>query len=335
MAHQIDMSNGRANIAYIGKTPWHALGDVMVEGASLDEWRRVAGMDWTAIEKPVYYETAEQQFKQFECKKALVRSDTLAPLSIVGEDYKVVQPATVIGFYADLVKENGLKMETAGCLFNGRRVWALASMDDSFTLHGRDRTCPYVMMSTSYDGSFATQAAFTTVRVVCNNTLELAGLLIEKQEGNRFRVPHSTEFNPAMAKGKLGLNRAAWEAYKKLANELSRRLVSRDEAMEYFTMVAGKGKLIERNADNGKAEKFPEAGRTVTKLIEAFTSGPGSDMPSARSTAWGLLQAASNYADYSAPAPDSTTRLIGATFKGGRNKKVEALRLVQDLMLAA
>jgi len=333
MAHELDMSNGRANMVYTGETPWHRLGCVINPNASLDEWRRAAGMEWEAVEQPVFV-NIDSTFVEVDKKKALVRSDTRDVLSIVSDRYKVVQPSEVIEFYAELVKENGLTMETAGCLHGGKRVWALARMDDSFTLHGRDRTDPFVMMSTSYDGTFATQAAFTSVRVVCNNTLELAGLMIEGNEDRRYRVPHYAEFNSVNARGKLGLSFAAWHAYKAVADELAHRIVSRDEALTFFHMVAGNAKQIVRNPDNGRVVSYPEPNRTVTKLIEAFTASPGANLPSAKGTAWGLLQAATYVTDFQMASHDQNSRLASATFGGGRNRKVEALRLVQELIAA-
>jgi phage/plasmid-like protein (TIGR03299 family) len=344
MAHQIDESLGRPAIAYVGDTPWHRLGQVMPQDADLDEWRIAAGMDWEALEQPVYTAPATGEadpdanpyagLVPVPGKKCLVRSDTNAPLSIVSARYKVLQPRDVIEFYRELVDQNGFAMETAGVIMGGRRVWALANIGDAFTLFGRDRVDGYVLMTTSYDGSFATQAMFTSVRVVCNNTLEAAGVMRNGESANSFRVPHCIEFNPEHAKGKLGLDRRAWENYEANVRELAHRLVSPTEAMEFFTRIAGLEKHIERNADNGQVVKFPEPTRTVKKLVESYQQAPGADLPGSRSTAWGLVNAVTHYVDHVMPAGNDDKRFISATWGTARNRKQHAWKLVQDLIAA-
>src|SRR3990167_6406017 len=123
MSHMIDMSNDRANIAFIGEKPWHGLGQELTPGADIAIWQREAGLAWVANKTPVRYENGE--LHAFAGKNVLFRSDTGAPLSIVSDDYHEVQPADIMGFFSRLAEIGGFNLETAGCLSGGKRIWAL------------------------------------------------------------------------------------------------------------------------------------------------------------------------------------------------------------------
>ncbi|GEQ77475.1 hypothetical protein CTTA_4480 [Comamonas testosteroni] len=119
------------------------------------------------------------------------RRDTQAPLSVVSSRYQVVQPREVLEFYRDLTEVAGYELETAGVLKAGRKFWALARTGKSAVLKGKDVVNGYLLLATSCDGTLATVAMPTTVRVVCNNTLTIA-----LRDGvGAVKVPHSTAFD--------------------------------------------------------------------------------------------------------------------------------------------
>lgn len=110
----------------------------------------------------------------FPEQKVLYRSDTKAPLSVVSNRYQVVQPREVLEFYRDLTEVSGYELETAGILKGGRKFWALAWTGQTTVLKGNDQVNGYLLLATSCDGTLATTATPTTVRVVCNNTLTIS-----------------------------------------------------------------------------------------------------------------------------------------------------------------
>lgn len=131
-------------------------------------------MDWTIEEAEVRFVTSGNRnlgsIHAFPEQKVLYRSDTKAPLSVVSARYQVVQPAQILEFYSDLTEVGGFELETAGVLKAGPKLWALAKTGQSATLKGRDTVNGYLLLATACDGSLATTAQFTSVRVVCNNT---------------------------------------------------------------------------------------------------------------------------------------------------------------------
>jgi phage/plasmid-like protein (TIGR03299 family) len=348
MAHALDFTTGRAAIAYAGQTPWHGYGVKLNPDASLDEWRIAAGLDWEVVKADMQY-TLKQQFHgtlplvpahklgshQVPSRKALLRSDTFDMLSVVSDRYVVAQPSKVFEFFRALLSQQGITMEVAGALKDGKRIWALGRIDDSFNLLGQDEVKPYVLMATSYDASMATQAMLTTVRVVCNNTMTYAGAYREDGRADRYSVPHNQEFDIEAAHGKLGLNESAWLEYKRQAEMMARFQVTPEQALEYFYTVSGQEADIVRNSDSGQVISFPEPNRVTKQFINAYRNGPGADKGTANGTAWGLLNAVTFYQDHVAPAANSGNRFDSATFGGGNVRKQHGLDLCIKMMEAA
>ena len=124
MAHQIEQ------MAYVGATPWHGLGNRLTQQQPLEVWQREAGMNWQILESLVHFKSDAVghlgTIHSFPEQKVLFRSDTKAPLSVVSNRYHTVQPREVLEFYRDLTEVSGFELETAGVLKEGRKFWALA-----------------------------------------------------------------------------------------------------------------------------------------------------------------------------------------------------------------
>ena len=318
MAHELDFSNGRANMAYSGDTPWHGLGQALTPDATLDTWTREAGFDWEVKKGAIAYEVRDEEgnpvrMETVPARWALYRSDTGKPLSVMSSNYHITQPRAVMEFFRDLCDVGGFRMETAGMLRNGSTYWALARADDSFDVGGGDVVLPYLLLATSCDGSLSNVAQFTTTRVVCNNTLSIA---VDNKSG-QIRVPHSTQFNPVRFKTDLGLVGGAWDSFKTNAVDLSKRKVSKAEAARYFLDV-----FYGAEAESIDVEAKRPMIDMVTKI---YLDGVGQRAKSATGTAWGLLNAVTRFADHERKAASRDTRLQSAWFGAGARLKRDAL----------
>lgn len=123
MAHLVEQ------MAYVGQTPWHGLGNKLSANQPLEVWQKQAGMDWDIKEAPVQFtdvvDDTQSRLITFPQSKVLYRSDPQAPLSVVSQRYQVVQPREILEFYRDLTEVSGFQLETAGVLKGGKKVWAL------------------------------------------------------------------------------------------------------------------------------------------------------------------------------------------------------------------
>ena len=138
--------------------------------AAVDELVQRAGLGWEAKTSPVLFED-DAGIQQAPGRKVIYRSDNRAPLAVVSDRFQVVQPRDVIEFYRDLTERHGFTLTKAGAVKGGKIIYAKAETGDIMRVHGNDVLKGYVLLSTSFDGSLATTARFSTLRLVCMNGL--------------------------------------------------------------------------------------------------------------------------------------------------------------------
>lgn len=148
--------------------PWHGLGTVVAECPDSQEAVKLAGLDWKVDQKDVYADN----WNRIPGYKANVRDSDQSVLGVVSDRYQVVQNEEAFAFTDELLGE-GVRYETAGSLQGGRRVFLLARLPQRFIIAG-DEITPYFVIMNSHDASCSIKAAMTPVRVVCQNTLNLA-----------------------------------------------------------------------------------------------------------------------------------------------------------------
>ncbi|MCC8046807.1 MAG: DUF945 domain-containing protein [Clostridiales bacterium] len=152
---------------YVREAPWHGLGTMVMQAPDSANALKMAGLDWQVLQEPIYTDG-----RYIEGYKANVRSNDRKVLGVVTDRYKVVQNDEAFAFTDELLGE-GVRYETAGSLQEGRKVWILARMPREYVMMG-EHISPYLVFSNSHDGSGAIRVAITPIRVVCNNTLNLA-----------------------------------------------------------------------------------------------------------------------------------------------------------------
>ena len=303
------------SMAYVGHKPWHGLGNQLARQQPIEVWKQQAGMDWQIEESEVRYVTGKRSvgtIQAFPENKVLYRSDTKKPLAVVSRRFQVVQPGEILEFYRDLTADNGFELETAGILREGRKFWALARTGQSTTLRGRDRVDGYLLLATACDGTLATTAQFTSVRVVCNNTLAVA---VGQGEG-AVRVPHRSQFDAGRAKGKLGLTVSTWGAFEERARALCERPMDDDEAEALLRRV------LTYAATNAASVVNEHAVAGVRALYNG--GGQGARLASSRGTAWGLLNGITEYVDHHRRARREEHRRGAAWFGEGARIKQRA-----------
>ena len=320
MAHEIAVTaDGRNAMAYVGDAPWHGLGQQLTEDAPLDVWAHEAGLDFFVNEAPVKYDMPNG-IGHFSTKKVLYRSDTGVPLAVVGDRYKVVQPIEVLEFFRNLTEKHSWKLETAGVLFNGSKYWALAKTGQEVRIAGQDLLKDYVLLATACDGTLRTTAKRTSVRVVCNNTLSYA----TGKEAGDIKVSHSSVFNAAAVQAEMGLT-SSWSEFADTSAALATRRVTNQEAVQYVIRLFG---------DVTKPVDQQPAIQTIAKVLQLFDGqGRGSELKATKGTAWGLVNAVTEYIDWY-KGKDQSRRLDNAWFLSGATLKEQAFNQAVELLAA-
>ncbi|MCO5399748.1 DUF932 domain-containing protein [Ralstonia soli] len=314
-------------MAYVGQQPWHGLGNKLAPKQSLEAWAEHAGMNWTIESSEVRFVSGVGNIgaiHAFPAQKVLYRSDTKAPLSVVSARYQVVQPAEILEFYRDLTEVGGFELETAGVLKSGKKLWALAKTGQTGMLKGKDKVDGYLLLATACDGSLATTAQFTSVRVVCNNTLQIA-----LGEGTGVvKVPHRSQFDAQAVKRQLGIAVSSWDAFMARTKALAERKVTDSAAEAFFRRV-----LTYSTTTGDDRDTLAVNERAIKAVGQLYGGrGKGAGLPSASGTAWGLLNSVTEYVDHHRRARSGDHRLDAAWFGAGAALKQkafeEALKLV-------
>jgi phage/plasmid-like protein (TIGR03299 family) len=291
----------------------------MTTGASIEEWQKQAGMDYKVQRSVIRYATERDlthpsQFRTVDDKHVLFRSDTGAPLGVVSDSYKVVQPTEVLEFFRDWAAQGGLTIESAGVLFGGKRYFATAKLSDAVSVDGgRDTVVPYALLSTSADGSLATECRWTTVRTVCNNTLTMA-----RKGAAAFKVSHRSVFVADDARNAVEAAHAEFGAFMTAARYLATVKVDQEWA-EHHTLQL----LMKTN------EEVTRASAGFNRIMGLFNGeGKGSNFETAHDTAWGWLNAVTEYADHHIRTRSDENRTASALWGPGDALKAKALGLV-------
>jgi phage/plasmid-like protein (TIGR03299 family) len=254
--------------------------------------------------------------EQFKGRKVLHRSDTGGALAVVSDGYNVVQPSDVMGFFAKLVELGGFQMETAGVLSYGRRVWALAKVNQGADIVEGDTVRPYVLLGTSYDGTMATVAKFTSIRVVCNNTITAA---LGRENAGTVRVLHSERFNPDAVRLELGIVGDNWERFLVQSRRLSGETMGQVEADQFVQALL-------QPYHNSRMELNQTRG--YKRIMELFNGAAiGADIPGVSGTRWAMLNAVTELVDHER-GRSNNTRIESAWFGTGAAIKNKALELL-------
>jgi phage/plasmid-like protein (TIGR03299 family) len=347
----IDQTTGKDAIAYVGKTPWHGLGQQLRPGAPIEVWTEEAGLDYVVERAPVMFHRAPTKLEMetdpssddekqvsFKGRDVLYRTDTGAPLWVASKSYNIVQPSEVMDFFAKLSDVGGFELETAGVLSEGKRIWGLAKVNDGAPVVGHDVVRPYVLLATSYDGTLATTAKWTAIRVVCHNTLTMSvgsstdGIVQSKSEADvegravssLVRIPHSTTFDPDAVRKQLGIVKDVFERWLVESALLAEKQI--DDA-QFDLFLENLLQPLQPKTVHGKPAKPARECKPFARIKEIYADNLiGGDL-AGETNRWRALNAITQFVDYERGRTQNS-RLDGAWFGVGDSIKSRAFDLL-------
>lgn len=324
MAHLIEnnATTGKAEIAFVGQVPWHGLGQSLSPNAPIEVWKQEAGLAWQAeVARVMFAPQDGQAAHPVAGRKVVYRNDTFAPLGVVTDRYRIHQPGEILDFFNTLVQSAGFNLEVAGAISGGKRIWALANVNREACVLGDDAVRGYLLLSTSFDGSTATIGQFTSVRVVCNNTLSLAD---RETAPSRVSITHGARFDASLMRDKLGLVVGGFDGMMDNYRKLARQSVNTAFVKGFLTNLFPPTKqLVKIPGVEVKQEVWADS-RAYKKVLELFDGqGMGSDLPGVSGTRWGLLNAVTQFIDHER-GHNADTRMTNAWFGDGNRLKTQA-----------
>lgn len=319
MSHMIE------SMAYAGETPWHGLGKPVSNNLSVKEMQIAAGANFQILK--------EKEFVEYNGRRiptgnyALLRKnegkDFVHFLDSVSEDWVFPQPDECFEFFREWVEDGDMEMHTAGVLDDCRAIWALAKVKDGFELFkGKDVVESNLLFTTPYRYGRSTTVMGTPIRVVCNNTLQLALSAGKKNEDMMIRINHRREVDSEEVKKALKLNRGKLATYKEAAEFLSKKKAKSEDVQAYFDKVFP----LTSN------KKGKEHSRNSIMLMDILDTQPGAELGAG--TWWQAFNAVTYATDHLVGNNDDT-RLMSAFYGVGRNRKIDALKLATEFAHAA
>ena len=269
---------------YVRETPWHGLGTRVMEAPSSKEALGLAGLDWKVVQEPVYTQAEEL----IEGYKANVRDRDRKVLGVVTNRYRIIQNEEAFGFTDALLGE-GVRYETAGSLQGGRKVWLLARLPHEYIISG-ERISPYLVFSNAHDGSGAVRVALTPIRVVCNNTLNLA-LSTAKRS---WSMMHTGNVQEKLEEAKDTLFRAEtyMDSLGKEFDELRKKKLTDKQVMDYI-------EILLPMEDNTTPQQRKNISRLREDMGRRYFDAP--DLKTVGKNAYRFINAVSDFATHAEP----------------------------------
>lgn len=282
-------------------TPWHGIGEVIKGTLSSEEAIKVARLDWDVVPKPIYDEFG----REIPGFKVNQRSSDHKNLGIVTSKYKIVQNSEAFGFTDELLG-NGVQYESAGSLASGKRVWLLARMEN--TMIAEENIDPYLVFTNSHDGTGAVRVAITPVRVVCQNTLNLA----LASSSRHWSCSHMGDIKGKLEEARNTLTNASnyMKALEEEFGELKLKKVSEDQVRQMTEILLKKEfeqiyNKANKDIDNKiltfkeirDQQKFEEKlNRKRNEILTIYYDKP--DLRETEHTAFRFVNAVSDYATH-------------------------------------
>ena len=272
------------SLFYVRETPWHGLGTKVEEAPTSEDALRIAGLNWQVLQEPIYTDDSSI----IPGYKANVRDSDRKVLGVVSDRYKIIQNQEAFAF-TDALLGNGVRYETAGSLQEGKRVWILARLPREYIISG-ERISPYLVFSNTHDGSGAVKVALTPIRVVCNNTLNLA-LQTAKRSWSMIHTGNIQD-KIQEAKDTLFMAEEYMDSLGKEFERLRRQKITDGQVKEYIEMLLP----IEKDATSMQK-------KNILKLREDMKSRyyDAPDLQGVGNNAYRFINAVSDFATHSNP----------------------------------
>jgi phage/plasmid-like protein (TIGR03299 family) len=321
MAHMVE------TMAYAGQLPWHGLGTRVSENISVDDMLKESGLDWEVQKVPAYAELNGQKIASGH--DMLIRTSDNTALDMVSGNWNPVQNAEAFDFFREFVEAGDMEMHTAGSLQDGKRVWCLAKVKDSFTINGNDKIDSYMLLTNPHMYGRAVDIRFTPIRVVCNNTLTLS---LGQKSDYQVSMSHKKAFDAEEAKSLLGIAKEKLNQYEEMATFLSAKRWTDETLKRYLSVV------FPNTNPNAKMKSFDikdfdqYASKNAKRALEVMPSQPGAEM--GRGSFWQAYNAVTYLTDHEL-GRSADSRLASAWYGLNKVKKVKALETAIEFAEAA
>lgn len=307
-----------------GMKPWHGIGQEVSGAATAEEAINAAHLFWQVTKEPVFFRQGDSEFA-IPDRFATVRSDTKAPLGIVGHSYTPLQNSEAFSFFDSVVGSKQAKYHVAGALGDGETVWILAKLPTDMRVAKDDIIKKYLLFVNKHDGTGSVRMFFTPIRVVCQNTLNAAISGKKAHEGFAVRHVADVQSKVKVAQEMLGLAVEQYARLETVYTELVKIPVDDVWVRDYIAEVFP--------VPNGAKEPSTRL-KNIREKAEGRFASMSNMLPGVRGTAWAAYNAVTEYVDHKRKIPmlqEQTSRRLDSIWLGsGADIKQRAFAKVLD-----
>lgn len=299
MAHNLNINRltGEAAFFSVKEKAWHGLGKIVEEYPTAAQAIEAAQLNWDVVKMPICTNPQDGGNQEhITTHFATMRTDTNEVLGIVGSRYEIVQNRTAFTFFDAIVGgDEGIMYETAGALGNGERVFITAKLPGYIKVDKADLIEQYIFLTTAHDGSGSIQAAFTPVRIVCNNTLTAA----LKNCSNMVTIRHTASAPQQLAQAHkvMGISYNLQKQLEPIFQGMAKTYITDKETRRLITLAMAPNDLIFQ-AVRDKRTDFDFSKQFENIIEDVYTYCQTADtqqMPTTRGTLFGAYNAITGY----------------------------------------
>ncbi len=342
MSHQInyDELTGKHAFMSVREKAWHGLGQIITDYPTSGEAIKYAGLDYVVEKRPIFTYDIDNQEGNPETDLlipeisvpdyyATVRKDTDQVLGVVGKDYQIVQNVDAFNFFDEITgNKDGICYETAGALGKGERIFITAKLPDYIKVGKDDLIEQYLFLTTSHDGFGSIMAAFTPVRVVCQNTLNAA----LHNRSNSIKIRHTASANDRLKEAHklLGITNRLAAELEQVFNYWSKISITDREVKRLVQLAMSPNKEVWENLKNGKEYKLSSAfNNIVNNVMEYSLTSPTQQEATTKGTLFGAYNAVTGYFQNVSNYKDNECKLKSILFGTGQRRGQTAFDLCQ------
>ena len=327
MAHNLNENNGKTSFFSVKEKPWHGLGQIVEQAQTSEQAILAAGLDFEVQKQDLYTIIGENQ-TLVPNKYAMVRKDTGAVFGVVGSKYTPVQNKTAFDFFDSIVGNGEAIFETAGCLFDGQITFITAKLPGHIKVAKNDLIEQYLFLTSSHDGSGAIQAAFTPVRIVCNNTLNAALSTCS----NKISIRHTASAADRLKEAHkiMGISNMLREEMENVFIQMSKVKITDQKLKDFIKSAMCPNKEVLSKLD-AKAEVSGRFENLVNDVYAYAMTSETQQLSSTKGTVFGAYSAVTGYFQNVKGYKDNEQKLNSIIFGTGNLRQQKAFDLALNM----
>ncbi len=343
MAHNINFNelSNKHSFFSVKEKAWHGLGQIVEDYPNSKAALQFAGLDYTVEKRKLFTYDNENQNANFDIKMqipeiqipdhfATVRTDNETVLGVVGKEYQIVQNIDAFNFFDAIVGGDGIQYETAGALGKGERIFITAKLPGYIKVGTNDLIEKYLFLTTSHDGFGSITAAFTPVRIVCNNTLNAA----LKNCSNSLKIRHTQNAKERLEQAHkvMGISNNLSAELEGIFNRWSTVRITDIEVKKLIQMALVPNKEVLENIKLGKEDELSTCFKNITdNAFEYAMSNETQLLAATKGSLYGAYNAVTGYFQNVRNYKNEEAKLKSLLFGGtGQVRTQKAFDLCQD-----